>query len=295
MLVIGAAGLVGGNLLHQSSRYPWLTIPVFHSYLPDPYRQSGRKLDITSPAALQKIVAEIRPDCVVNLSCMAVAACEEHPDDAYKLQTAAVGDLARFCREYSIRLLHLSTDMVYSGEKGMPYTLDDEPDPISVYGRTKRGGEEAIQAAGGNCAVLRCALVLGRGRFRKAGFLDWMIDKTLQGGPLKLYADQLRTPLVVDDLVDVIFRLAASSFTGILLAGGDEGLNRVEIGEKLLSSMRRPSALIKQVLAAEQTSSLPLQRDLRLDNSRLKEIIARERFTGIEDYFIRAVGSDLHI
>ena len=83
----------------------------------------------------------LEPDCVVNLSCMEVARCEDDPAGAYQVQVAGVRDLARVCKEYNIRLIHLSTDMVYSGNKGTPYILSDVPDPISVYGQTKLAGE----------------------------------------------------------------------------------------------------------------------------------------------------------
>jgi dTDP-4-dehydrorhamnose reductase len=194
-------------------------------------------------------------------------------------------ELARACRDHGIRLIHLSTDMVYSGRKGAPYTLDHEPDPVSVYGRTKLEGETAVREAGCNHVIVRSALVLGRDRFRRRGFLEWMVDKAEHGAKLPLYADQLRTPIVVDDLVDVIFRLAESAFNGVLLAGGDEGLSRVEIGEKLVSSMNLPHELVEPVLAAEQQSPVPLQLDLRLDNSRLKEVLGGIGFTRIDDYF----------
>jgi dTDP-4-dehydrorhamnose reductase len=175
--------------------------------------------------------------------------------------------------------------MVYSGRKGFPYTLEDEPDPASVYGRTKLDGERAVQDAGCNHVIVRSALVLGRDRFRRRGFLEWMVDKAEKGEMLPLYADQLRTPIVVDDLVDVIFSLAASPFNGVLLAAGDEGMNRVEMGEKLLSVMGRSHELIQPIRATEQKSSVPLQLDLRLDNSRLKEVLGGIGFARIDDYF----------
>lgn len=284
MLVIGASGLVGGNLLHLSARYPWVTIPAFHDYIPHLYRESGLTLDITSPREVRSRLEAVSPDCVVNLSCMGVTQSETDPGGAHQVHADGVKELACACKEHNIRLIHFSTDMVYSGEKGSPYTLDDEPDPVSVYGCTKLEGEEAIQSTGCNFVILRTALVIGRGRFKKGGFLDWMVDRAESGEKLTLYADQLRTPMVVDDLVEIIFRLAASSFTGILLAGGDEGLNRVEIGEKLLSSLRLPHSLIKSILTAEQKSSVPLQRDLRLDNAALKEVVVREKFMRIGDY-----------
>jgi len=283
MLVIGAAGLVGGNLLRLSSRYPYSITPAFHHYIPEAYRETGLQLDITGPHAERRLAA-IRPDCVVNLSCKGVAQAEADPDQAHAVHAAGVRELACACGYHGIRLVHLSTDMVYSGRKGVPYTLEDEPDPVSVYGRTKLDGERAVQDAGCNHVIVRSALVLGRDRFRRRGFLEWMIDKAEKGETLPLYADQLRTPMVVDDLVDVIFRLADSSYTGTILAGGDEGMNRVEIGRKLVSAMERSHELIQPIYAAEQRSSVPLQLDLRLDNAALKEVVAREKFMRIGNY-----------
>ncbi len=284
ILVIGAAGLVGGNLLRLSSRYPYSITPAFHDYIPEAYRETGLQLDVTGPT-VERSLADIRPACVVNLSCMGVAQSEAGPDQAHAVHAAGVRELARACRDHGIRLVHLSTDMVYSGRKGFPYTLEDEPDPASVYGRTKLDGERAVQDAGCNHVIVRSALVLGRDRFRRRGFLEWMVDKAEKGEMLPLYADQLRTPIVVDDLVDVIFSLAASPFNGVLLAAGDEGMNRVEMGEKLLSVMGRSHELIQPIRATEQKSSVPLQLDLRLDNSRLKEVLGGIGFARIDDYF----------
>jgi dTDP-4-dehydrorhamnose reductase len=285
MLVIGSSGLVGGNLLSLCSRYPFHTIATFHLNLPDKHRETGLRLDITSPETLRKTLETTGPDCVVNLSAMGVSRCESEPDNAHQLQVVAARDLARACKDYNVRFIHLSTDMVYSGEKGDYYTLRDEPDPISVYGQTKLEGEKAIQATGGDYVIVRSALVLGRGRFRRAGFLDWMVERVEAGEKIPLYTDQLRTPIVVDDLVDVIFALAESSYRGMLLAGGDEGVNRLEIGEKLIGVMGVPRELLKPVRTDSIENPVPLQRDLRLDNTKLKEVVGKEDFKGIEDYF----------
>ena len=284
MLVIGAAGLVGGNLLRLSPHYSFVTIPAFHTYIPEEYRATGLRLDITG-TDIKRSLADLRPDCVVNLSCMEVSQSEADPARAREVHAAGARELARACRDHDIRLVHLSTDMVYSGKKGIPYTLEDEPDPVSVYGRTKLEGEKALKEAGCNHVIVRSALVLGRDRFRNRGFLEWMVDKAAKGEPLPLYADQLRTPIVIDDLVDVIFRLAESSFTGTILAGGDEDLNRVEIGRKLLSAMRCSRGLIQPILATEQQSPVPLQLDLRLDNSSMKKIPSGKELMRLDDYF----------
>ncbi len=180
MLVIGAAGLVGGNLLRLSPSYPYAIIPTFHICIPEEYRETGLQLDITRHE-VTRCLADIRPDCVVNLSCMEVAQSEADPARAREVHAAGVRELARACRDHGIRLIHLSTDMVYSGEKGIPYTLEDEPDPISVYGRTKLEGETALREAGCNHVIVRSALVLGRDRFRKRGFWNGWLIKLRKG------------------------------------------------------------------------------------------------------------------
>jgi len=114
-----------------------------------------------------------------------------------------------------------------------------------------------------------------------------MVEKIHKKEKFPLFVDQLRTPIVVDDLVDIIFRLADSSFCGILLASGNEDVNRVEMGEKLLKTMREPRELINPVFMESIESPVPLQRDLRLDNTRLKEVIGKEKFVGIGEYFER--------
>ena len=182
--------------------------------------------------------------------------------------------------------------MVYSGEKGSPYTLKDAPDPVSVYGRTKLAGERALQEVLDNFVIVRSALVLGKGLFRIGGFLDWMIDRVLRQEKLPLFSDQLRTPIVVDDLIVLIFALAESSFSGTLLAGGDEGLSRVDVGERLFTAMGYSAKLINPISMDSIVSPVPLQRDLRLDNSKIKEVVGRERFTDMDDYFLRGLKSE---
>ncbi len=164
-------------------------------------------------------------------------------------------------------------------KKVLPIRFGISLTPSPFTDATKIAGEEAIQATEGNYVIIRSALVLGRGRFRRSGFLDWMVERIADEEELPLFADQLRTPMVVDDLIDTIFTSAESSFTGILLAGGDEAVNRVEIGEKLLHAMGVFRTFIKPVAMDSLEHAVPLHRDLRLDNAPLKEVVGRDRFT----------------
>ena len=145
ILVIGSSGLVGGNLLYSHSPYSSLIVSAFHSYIPDEYKETGLQVDITDPTSVIDSINTTEPDCVVNLSCVAVAECEREPEKAHRVQVEGVGNLARACKNFTIRLIHISSDMVYRGNKGTPYTLDDKPDPISVYGEKNLKGRRRFR------------------------------------------------------------------------------------------------------------------------------------------------------
>ena len=184
------------------------------------------------------------------------------------------------------RFIHLSTDMVYSGNKGAPYTASDDPDPVSTYGRTKLAGERALLSACGNAVILRSALIIGRPLYKPGGFLDWMTGEARAGRSLPLFQDQLRTPIAAPDLAEIILRLAQNDVRGVFLAGGERAVNRVEMGEWLLHSLGLPLSLIRPVSVAGVKGETPLQKDLRLDSSPLRERVPVS-FTDIKDYIER--------
>ena len=84
--------------------------------------------------------------------------CEQHPAESDEVNAAAVGVLARACTEAGAKLIHLSTDYVFDGAKDSPYSEQDEPSPLSAYGRSKLAGERLV---GGGHAVVRTSVVYG--------------------------------------------------------------------------------------------------------------------------------------
>ena len=90
---------------------------------------------------------------------------------------------------------------------------------------------------------------------------------------------------MVDDLIDIIFRLAESDVIGTLLAGGNQDMNRVQMGRMFLDAMGKPYDLIREVYLKEVKSDVLWQKDLRMDNTKLKEVLSIRQFTPIKDYF----------
>src|ERR1700730_4908224 len=102
------------------------------------------------------------------------------------------------------RLIHVSTDYVFDGQKGSPYDENDKPNPLSVYARSKREGERRVLASGAPACVLRTAWLYGR--YGK-NFVKAIQAAAARGGPLKVVADQVGSPTSTADLAAAIARL----------------------------------------------------------------------------------------
>jgi dTDP-4-dehydrorhamnose reductase len=217
----------------------------------------------------------IAPDVIVNVSCLPVNVCDENPVDAKKVQVESVRRFAEYCSNEK-RLVHLSTDMVFSGNIDSNYSVNDMPDPVSSYGKTKLSGEKAVLAHASNSVVIRSALVLGRGLYRKSGFTDWMISQIEAGKRLTLFKNQLRTPVIVNALVDLVINLIDSPICGIVHAGGGLMVNRVEMGEALLAGMGVDHSCIDRVCMPSNIGKTVMQRNLCLKNNCLAEILEKK-------------------
>ncbi|MBL8026271.1 MAG: sugar nucleotide-binding protein [Fibrobacteres bacterium] len=274
ILILGGSGFVGSNLLEQISKNNGYSLfSTYNSALPTMFALTEwQQIDLCSGIDLKEYLADINPDCIINLTCLPVNACDEDPLRANLVQVDAVETIARFCGN-SKRLIHLSTDMVFSGNKGSLYNYDDAPDPVSGYGRTKLLGEEAVLKYSHNSVIVRSALVLGRSKFKKAGFTEWMIGRLEKNEQLPLFIDQYRTPIIVEALCDLICNLVESDWCGIMHAGGGTRLNRVQMGEALIRGMGLSTDLIYKTLMPELSGISRMQRDLSMSNNIFNETL----------------------
>ena len=121
-----------------------------------------KQLDLADPKAIARAVRDARPDLILNAGAYtAVDRAESEPDAARAVNAVGPGELGRQARECGALLVHFSTDYVFDGTKPVPYVEEDPPSPVSVYGRTKLEGEEAVTASGCDHVVLRTSWVYG--------------------------------------------------------------------------------------------------------------------------------------
>ncbi len=147
-------------------------------------------------ADIREALGELDFDILLNPAGLTgLEQCEDDPWLARQVNAGAPAEMARFCRDRGRKLLHFSTDYVFDGIRPGLRTEDEEAAPLSVYGRTKLEGEQAVMAAGGT--VMRVSWVFGP---EKAAFPDQMLDRALAGQELSAVADKYSRPTFTADL-----------------------------------------------------------------------------------------------
>lgn len=200
MLLTGARGQLGSEL--QRHLAPVVDIAAF-----------GREeLDLSAVEDIRRCVRSIRPALIINTAAYtAVDDAEREPDAARAVNAIAPGVLAAEGTRIGAAIIHFSTDYVFDGEKGAPYTERDAPEPLGVYGRTKLAGEHAVAASTRAHLILRTSWVYGmRGRT----FLSRIVRRTDLPSELRLVCDQLSVPTWVGGLASATASIVSRLTTG---------------------------------------------------------------------------------
>jgi dTDP-4-dehydrorhamnose reductase len=266
VVVTGAGGQVGsevaGHLAHHD------TVALDHS-----------GLDVCDRHQVEQTMGSILPDAVVNCAAWTdVDGCESDPERAYRANALAVRHLAVACARIGAHLVHVSTDYVFSGEKDGPYLEWDRPDPRSVYGQSKLGGEQELAAHARSWAIARTSWVFGR---RGRNFVDTILARAREGAPLQVVTDQRGCPTYAPDLAGVLARLATGHHQGtfhVTNAGACTwhelaratlelaGLDPAVVGETTSAAIARPAPRPSNSVLADSTlagSGLPRLRPWR--------------------------------
>ena len=151
LLVTGADGQVARCLVEAGQAYGVDVVALGRSHL-----------DITSQSSLLDAVGAVHPDVIINAAAFtAVDKAEKEPEVAFGVNAIGAGNVARAAHRAGVPIIHLSTDYVFDGDKQGDYSETDATDPISVYGRSKLEGEQAVLQALPDAVVLRTAWVYG--------------------------------------------------------------------------------------------------------------------------------------
>ncbi len=248
-------------------------------------------MDITVPEQVRRTLEQIRPDVVINCAAYnRVDDAEEHREIAWRLNAEAPGVLAAACRKSGARLVQLSTDYVFDGQRPPPgaYTEEDEPHPLSWYAQSKLGGESAVQQGCDDWIILRTAWLYGR---HGVNFPKTMLHLALRdpNRPIRVVNEHYGTPTWSWRLAEQIKVVIEAGAQGLFHATAEGYATWFDLAACFLAALRVPHRL-EPCRDVDYPTRAVRPANTILENARLKKAglnILRDWRADLEEYAAR--------
>lgn len=304
ILVTGASGLLGLNLALEAARAhqnPWIradqnTAQEPHQVFGLVNRQSLQTTaftvlegDLLAAGTLERVLEQVKPDWIIHCAALAnVDECEEDPERAQQLNSILPGRLAEYVARGGARLVHISTDAVFDGQRGN-YVEEDLPNPLSVYARTKLAGEQAVAAANPDAIIARVNL-FGWSLNGRRSLAEWFFNNLTVGKPVMGFTDVYFCPVLVNQLAHILLRMLALNLHGLYHVVSRAGLSKYAFGMALAERFGLDTALITPASVAQAGLKAARSPNLTLRNDRLQRALAQ---AGEEEVVLPTVSTGL--
>ncbi len=258
LLVTGAGGMVGSYVS-----------TVFKDV--DVHLTGRRELDVRDAAAVQAVMASVRPDVVLHLAAATdVDRCEEDPAWAYHTNAIGTENLALACRARDAVMILASTGAVFAGDKPEPYVEFDTPAPLSVYGRSKLAAEQVVTALVPRHFIVRAGWMIGGGP-RDKKFVGKMVQ-LIRDGQTRLRAvdDKLGTPVYARDFLAGVRQLLDSGRHGLYHVVNEAMVSRYEVALAIRDVLGRADVEVNAVSSAHFPLPAPRGRSEALGGLKLQ-------------------------
>jgi dTDP-4-dehydrorhamnose reductase len=273
LFITGGTGYLGSTLLRMLDGRGY---EVGASYLsqqpPSLPAVVWAPLDLRDPAAVRATLQGFRPDIVIH------TAFVQYDPDLLAITAEGSGHVARAAAELGVRLIHMSSDVIFDGERPEPYTEDDSPTPITAYGAAKASAERLVAAAHPGAAIVRTSLIYGFDPIDRQTRFALEIAAGQRND--RLFSDEYRCPIFVDDLAAALLELMETDYVGVLNIAGAERLSRYELGTLLAQALGYDPAGIMSALSADLAVRRP--RNCALDISQACALL-RTRLRGLRE------------
>jgi len=300
LLILGASGFLGPHLVRAGLERGWSV----HAAARRPQAAAGlaggrpvvlEPWDALAGRGLEDLVERVGPtDVVLAAALSRVDECERDPALAARMNTELAARAARESRRRGLRLVHLSTDLVFGQRppRGARYDEEDPPSPMHVYGRTKAAGEAAARAEDPGALVVRLPLLYGDSGGRGLGATDQVLAALERGERPLLFTDEWRTPLDAANAARAVLELCAGNTAGLLHLAGPRRLTRHGLGLALLAARgwgaERARAALRAAVRADLGLDAVRPSDVALDAARARELLGTPLLAPEE-----ALGSEL--
>ena len=230
------------------------------------------ELDITDYFNLRWEFERLEADLVINAAAWTdVDACEADPATALAVNATGALNVARAASACGAQVVHLSTDYVFDGHKGEPYTEEDEPSPLSAYGRSKLAGELAVLTEQADALIVRTAWLFG-GSGRKPDFVDQILAAGCATNAIPVVEGQRGSPTSVRDLAEGVLALLVAGGRGLVHFTCSGDTDRVAFTAAILDDAGLSGVRVVPLPGEHEHGGAPRPADSRLDVSRFEAL-----------------------
>jgi dTDP-4-dehydrorhamnose reductase len=273
VVVTGAGGMLGRDVVAVARRQGH-DVAAF----------TRDELDVTDPGRVDRLIGRERPGAVINCAAWTnVDGAEEHEREAELVNGEGASFVADAADEVGAKVVYVSTDYVFNGEKRGPYTENDDPDPINAYGRTKLAGERATALAAKRSFIVRTSWLFGT---HGGNFVETMLRLGQGGGPVVVVHDQVGCPTYTGHLAVGLVRLIDTDAYGIHHMAGTGSCSWYEFAMEIF----RQAEIVTRVMASTtDMMARPAKRPANsvLASGRTAPITLPEWQRGLADYLAR--------
>ena len=251
ILITGSNGLLGQKLvklLAEKNNIQLLATSKGKNRISNKIGYQYQSLDITNKEEVINTFKEFQPTTVINTAAMTnVDACESNKVLCWDLNVNAVKHLIEASEQFNAHLIHLSTDFVFDGENG-PYKEEDEPNPLSYYGKSKYEAEKLLQQSNIKWSIARTIIVYGIGEnMSRSNIVLWAKEALEKGSQLTIVDDQFRSPTLAEDLAMGCWLIAEKEAQGIYHISGKDVMSIIELVYRVADFYGLNKSIVKPI------------------------------------------------
>lgn len=273
LLVTGGSGLLGSAVVrHAVGRFE-----VLSTYHKNPISLEGAKFihaDLLNEKDLGTL-SIAKPEIIVHCAALTnVDYCESHPNQAYAQNVQASINVAKMAQSLGSYLIQISTDGVFNGEKGF-YSEDDSPDPINSYGKSKLDAERRVSKTYDHCCIVRTN-IFGWNPTARKSMAEWMINVLSTGQVLSAFKDVVISPVLVNDLAEILFELCRLEHEGTIHVGSGDSCSKLQFAYALAEVFKFDQRNIKPISVDELHLEARRPKNTSLNVLRISSLLERE-------------------
>ena len=266
--ITGASGMLGTALLSQISK----SQEVFATSRNVGIQNKNINwdcFDLTNFKFLERWLDKIKPNLVIHCAAIVnVDFCEENLDLTTALHVKTTELIAKYMTHNNGRLIYISTDSVFDGNKKNSYKETDTVNPLNIYAKTKLQGEKYVQSIN-NGLVLRTSII-GLRQNRSNSLAEWILQKLVQDSSLNLFHDVYFSPISVQELSVIIDKIIQKPIYGLYHCGSSDSISKYEFGKKMSEIFQLTDAKLNKISIDSLNFRSKRPKNMSLNVSKIK-------------------------